>query len=53
MNHFLENCKNCKSITLDAEPNVEAFYNKFGFKKISELETSIKDRFLPIMELIL
>lgn len=36
--------------TLDADPNAEKFYERFGFKVIGKLETSIKDRFLPVME---
>lgn len=38
-------------ITLDAEPNAEIFYKKFGFETIGQLASSINDRFLPIMEL--
>lgn len=37
--------------TLDSEPNAEFFYSKMGFVKIGEFETSIKDRFMPIMEM--
>lgn len=40
-----------KKIILDAEPNAEKFYEKFGFIKVGQIETSIKDRYLPIMEL--
>ncbi len=42
---------NCKKITLDSEPNAEKFYQKMGFKKIGQFETSIKNRFMPIMEM--
>jgi N-acetylglutamate synthase-like GNAT family acetyltransferase len=38
-------------IKLDSEPNAENFYSKMGFVKIGEFETSIKNRFMPIMEL--
>jgi ribosomal protein S18 acetylase RimI-like enzyme len=38
-------------ITLDSEPNAEMFYAKLGFVKVGEIETSIKNRYLPIMEL--
>jgi GNAT superfamily N-acetyltransferase len=38
-------------ITLDSEPNAEMFYAKLGFVKVGEIETSIKNRCLPIMEL--
>lgn len=40
-----------EKITLDSEPNAEDFYLKFGFEKIGEFETSIKNRFMPIMEM--
>lgn len=53
MNHFLDQTKKLgiEKITLEAEPNAEDFYKKFGFVTIGQLESSIKDRFLPIMEL--
>lgn len=53
MKHFLSNIRNIgiEKIILDSEPNAENFYNKFGFEKIGQLESSIKGRFLPIMEL--
>jgi GNAT superfamily N-acetyltransferase len=53
MYDFLDRMKNGKfeKITLDAEPNAEDFYLKFGFKKIGAFETSIKNRFMPIMEM--
>lgn len=53
MNDFLNKMhfQKCRKITLDSEPNAEEFYKKFGFKKIGEFETSIKNRFMPIMEL--
>ena len=38
-------------ITLDADPNAELFYAHLGFKVVGKLPTSIKDRFLPIMEM--
>lgn len=47
----IEDHRDIKKILLDADPNVEKFYQKFGFTTIGQLETSIKDRFLPIMEL--
>jgi ribosomal protein S18 acetylase RimI-like enzyme len=40
-----------EKIILDSEPNAEGFYFKMGFKKIGEFETSIKNRFMPIMEM--
>lgn len=53
MNDFLKNVKHLgiNKITLDAEPNAEKFYKKFGFEVIGRLESSIKNRYLPIMEL--
>lgn len=53
MNDFLKNVRqsDIDKITLDAEPNAENFYKNFGFKTIGQLESSIKDRSLPIMEL--
>ncbi|WP_394774890.1 GNAT family N-acetyltransferase [Flavobacterium sp.] len=53
MNDFLNKLKNTEvqKVILNSEPNAEAFYAKFGFVKIGQIETSIKDRFLPIMEL--
>ena len=53
MNDFLERMQNenCKKIILDSEPNAENFYQKMGFIKIGEFETSIKNRFMPIMEM--
>lgn len=55
MNDFLERMRNekCKRIILDSEPNAEQFYQKIGFQKIGEFETSIKNRFMPIMEMSL
>ncbi|PZR19793.1 MAG: GNAT family N-acetyltransferase [Flavobacterium psychrophilum] len=38
-------------ILLDAEPYAEKFYVKLGFVKIGKIETSIRDRYLPVMEL--
>ncbi|RZJ42048.1 MAG: GNAT family N-acetyltransferase [Chryseobacterium sp.] len=52
MNDFLNKIRETtiKNITLDADPNAQKFYERFGFVKIGEIETSVKDRFLPIME---
>ncbi len=51
---FLTRMRNqkVKKIILDSDPNAEEFYLKIGFKKIGEFETSIKNRFMPIMEMI-
>ena len=53
MTDFLKRVKRTKAekIILDSDPNSEKFYTKIGFKMIGKLETSIRDRFLPIMEL--
>jgi GNAT superfamily N-acetyltransferase len=53
MNDFINKIKKTerKRIILDADPNAQKFYESFGFIKIGQAETSIKDRFLPIMEL--
>ena len=52
MENFIERMKNIgyKKITLDSEPNAEVFYKNFDFTVVGKLESSIKDRFLPIME---
>jgi predicted GNAT family N-acyltransferase len=55
MNDFLKSIKQLDKsiikITLDAEPNAEKFYKLFGFETIGQLESPIKERYLPIMEL--
>jgi ribosomal protein S18 acetylase RimI-like enzyme len=53
LNDFLTRMgkRGTKKILLDADPNAEGFYTKFGFIKVGQIETSIKDRYLPIMEL--
>lgn len=55
MEHFLLKIKktNAHKVTLHSEPNAELFYSKLGFVKTGQIETSIKDRFMPIMELII
>ncbi|MDT0595713.1 GNAT family N-acetyltransferase [Glaciecola petra] len=40
-------------IRLYSEPHAKAFYSKFGFVLVGEKATSVKNRFLPIMELTL
>lgn len=40
-----------KSTKLEADPNAECFYHRFGFVTTGQAETSIPGRFLPIMEL--
>lgn len=53
VNDFLERIEGThyEKVTLDADPNAEKFYEQFGFKVVGKLASSIKDRFLPIMEL--
>lgn len=53
MNNFFDRIKlgNYKKVTLNSEPNAENFYKKIGFNKVGEFETSIKNRFMPIMEI--
>ena len=55
LNDFLERVKKNKieRIIVESEPNAEKFYAYFGFTKIGQIETSIKDRYLPIMVLTL
>lgn len=55
MTDFIDRAKslNVEKIVLDADPNAEKFYSKFGFKTYQKLESSVKNRFLPQMELIL
>jgi ribosomal protein S18 acetylase RimI-like enzyme len=53
MNDFINRIKSGerKKIVLDSEPNAEKFYENFGFIKVGQIETAIKSRYLPIMEL--
>lgn len=53
MNDFLDRMKNsdAQKVILNSEPNAEDFYIRFGFVKVGQMKTSIKDRYLPIMEL--
>ncbi len=43
--------KGFEKIYLHSDPNAEKFYSKLGFLKVGEFETSIKNRYLPIMEM--
>lgn len=45
------NDKGIKKVILQSDPNAEMFYKRFGFIKTGQIETSIKDRYLPVMEL--
>ncbi len=53
MKDFLTRIQNMgiKKIILESDPHAEKFYEKFGFARVGKIETSIKDRFLPLMEL--
>ena len=53
MNDFLERVKKSgfSTIILEAEPNAEDFYKKFGFSTYGFLESKIKGRLLPKMKL--
>ncbi|MEO9849502.1 MAG: GNAT family N-acetyltransferase [Reichenbachiella sp.] len=37
-------------VTLDADPHAEAFYKKYDFITVGQKKTTIKNRFLPVME---
>lgn len=39
-----------KRVTVLSDPNAQKFYSKFGFRVTKTVESSIKNRFLPIME---
>lgn len=53
MTDFLQRIENSEfeRVILDADPNAEKFYSKFGFRIIGKLKSAIENRFLPIMEL--
>lgn len=53
LNDFLKKAQesNTLDIILEADPNAENFYKKFGFITYDHRETSIKGRFLPLMKL--
>ena len=55
MTDFLDKIKvkHAQRIILDSDPNATCFYEKFGFMQIGKIQSSISDRFLPIMELTL
>ena len=50
---FLQRIKKTEyeKIILEADPNAEKFYERNGFKVVGKLKSSMKDRFLPIMEM--
>ncbi len=43
--------KKINRVLVESDPNSEGFYFNYGFRVIGKFESSIKDRFLPIMEL--
>ena len=53
INDFLKRIESIgfKKVTLDSDPNAEIFYESLGFKMVGKLESSIKNRFLPVMEM--
>jgi len=53
VNDFLNRIQNqnYQKIYLQSEPYAEGFYKKHGFKTIERLETNVKNRFMPVMEL--
>ncbi len=55
MTDFLDKIKvkQAHRIILDSDPNAASFYEKFGFIQVGKIQSSISDRFLPIMELTL
>lgn len=55
LKHVIEKAKTfmCTSITVLADPNAEDFYKSHGFTVFSQKESSVKGRFLPIMEKLL
>tara|TARA_B110000091_G_scaffold205302_1_gene240888 strand:- start:246 stop:566 length:321 start_codon:yes stop_codon:yes gene_type:complete len=42
---------NCTFLKVLSDPNAAGFYEKYGFKVISQKQSSIAGRFLPAMEL--
>lgn len=55
MTDFIQRIKKTKfkRIVLDSDPNAKKFYEQIGFREIGKLKTLIKDRFLPMMEMII
>ena len=41
----------CQKVTVDADPNAQIFYERNGFTVVDKLESSIKNRYLPVMEI--
>lgn len=54
LSHFLQCVRpHFKRVVLYSDPHAEQFYARFGFTVIGKKETSVKGRFMPIMEKIL
>jgi len=53
IHHFLDRVKSegFTKVTLDADPHAENFYKSIGFVVVGKLETSTKNRYLPIMDM--
>lgn len=53
--HAIEHSRKNKynRLKVPSDPNAAGFYKKYGFKIISQKQSSITRRFLPEMELIL
>jgi GNAT superfamily N-acetyltransferase len=53
MNNFLKRIKTegILYVILESDPGAEKFYEKFGFVTTGLQKTTVKNRFLPIMEL--
>lgn len=53
LTNFLQRVMNMGygKVTLDADPFAKSFYARNGFEVVGQLQSTIKDRFLPIMEL--
>ena len=53
MSDFIQRMKKSdyEKITLDADPNAKKFYERIGFRVVGKIQSSIKYRFLPIMEM--
>lgn len=47
---YLAASKGRKVMNLEADPYAEPFYTKHGFQTIGKAQSSVPDRFLPLME---
>ena len=55
LQHAFENARshNMRKISVVSDPNAKNFYAKYGFREVALEESSIPDRYLPVMEKIL